>query len=255
MKTASIKVHRYNKDLKEAKYIKVYDFSLKKDETLLDVLDNIKHTKDSSLTYRSSCRSGVCGSCSMKVNNKEVLACKHKVKHNDEISALGNKEIIKDLVVDLENEAKILFQAKTFLQEYKEEKINKKDTKLIDIQSNCILCQSCYSSCPVYEVKKDFLGPFVLTRVLRYVNDKKETNKDNKLKEIQNNGIWDCTLCGNCTLVCPQGIDPKNDILNLRMKSIQEGYEDPTVQVYEDFNSSFDSGFDANFDSGFNPNF
>ncbi len=103
-------------------------------------------------------------------------------------------------------------------------------------------------SCPVYEVNKEFQGPLYLTRVLRYVNDKKELNINNKLDVIQTNGIWDCTLCGNCTIACPQFIDPKTDIMNLRMKSIQKGYPDPTIQS-NDFLNEFN-----NFDTGFNPN-
>ncbi len=65
-----------------------------------------------------------------------------------------------------------------------------------------------------------------------------------EIKAIQENGIWDCTLCGNCTVVCPQFIDPKTDILNLRTKSYQNGYTDPNLNM----NTGFDAGF------GFNPN-
>ncbi len=64
--------------------------------------------------------------------------------------------------------------------------------------------------------------------------------------------MWDCTLCGNCTLVCPQFIDPKTDIMNLRMKSVQNGYEDKSLQAFGGFDNSFDTGFDPS--GGFNPN-
>jgi len=66
--------------------------------------------------------------------------------------------------------------------------------KIIDIQSNCILCHSCFSSCPVYEVNPDFLGPFALTRAFRYINDKKESDVKEHIDSIQTNGVWDCTL-------------------------------------------------------------
>ena len=137
--------------------------------------------------------------------------------------------------------------AKANLDTKSDEVITSDDEKSIDIQSNCILCNSCFSSCPVYEVNQEFLGPFALTRDYRYINDKKELNIKNKIETIQANGIWDCTLCGNCNMVCPAHIDIKGDIMKLRNKSAQFGYNDPNFQ------NTF-SSFDTNLDFGFNPN-
>ncbi|ADG91808.1 succinate dehydrogenase and fumarate reductase iron-sulfur protein [Arcobacter nitrofigilis DSM 7299] len=232
------------------KYIEEYKIN-KENITALEALEYIKENIDSTLTYRSGCKSGICGSCSILINDKEVLACKCKLYENITVKPLKNSTIIKDLVVDLEQTGKLLTKSKAFIEEFQESAIKKEDEKLIDLQSNCILCQNCYSSCPVYGVNKDFLGPFALTRVLRYVNDKKEANKAQKLDAIQVNGIWDCTLCGNCTISCPQFIDSKTDIMNLRMKSIQNGYSDPTIQS-NDFLNEFNNYND--FDTGFNPN-
>ncbi len=246
MKT-SIKIHRFNIDLKEKFYTQDYKIEIKNRQNLLETLDQIKENTDASLTYRSGCRSGVCGSCSLIVNGVETLACKHKVKANDEISPLNNFSLIKDLVINLKNQKIVLKRSKAFLQEYKKDLILKKDEEKIDTLSKCILCQNCYSACPVYTVNSDFLGPFALSRVLRYVNDKKENNTSLKLESIQENGIWDCTLCGNCTMVCPQLIDSKNDILKLRIKAVQAGYKDPNVQDFSSFQNDFDSGFNPNF--------
>ena len=212
-------------------------------ETILNGLIKVKQTQDASLTFRCGCGSGVCGSCAIRVNGTEKLACKTTLQDNDLIEPLNYTSVIKDLVVDLSFEKDILSKPKAYLQEYKEEVITPEDEQLIDRQSNCILCQSCYSSCPVLEVNKDFLGPYALSRVLRYVNDKKEHQEKEKIDLIQTNGIWDCTLCGNCTMVCPQQIDPKMDIMNLRMKSMQWGYKDPNVT---DYNTGVDFGFNPN---------
>lgn len=238
-----ITIHRNNNDIE-------YDVG-KENTTILEALDYIKENIDSSLSYRSGCKSGICGSCSILLNDKEVLACKCKVRDEDNLKPLKYVKLIKDLVVDLEHLEELLKKGKTYIEEKSESIITKKDEKLIDLQSNCILCQSCYSSCPVFEVNKEFKGPYILTRVLRYINDKKEVNIKNKLDVIQSNGIWDCTLCGNCTIACPQFIDPKTDIMNLRMKSIQNGYSDPTIQS-NDFLNEFNNY--QNFDTGFNPN-
>ena len=228
--------------------------------TVLEALDHIKEDQDATLTYRSSCRSGVCGSCAVRVNGVEKLACKCTVKCNDIIEPIANSKVIKDLVVNLDHEEKFLKKSHTFIEKYRQSVVTKKDEALIDVQSNCILCQSCYSSCPVYSLNESFLGPYALTRVLRYLNDNKEQEQANKIELIQQNGIWDCTLCGNCTMVCPQFIDPKSDIMNLRAKSLQAGYSDPNMMSFDqnEFNSGFDptGGFNPSggFDDGFNPN-
>jgi len=216
-------------------------------DNLLSVLVLLKSTQNSSLAFRSGCKSGVCGSCAVVVNGVEKLACKTTIKDADNILPLKNSIIIKDLVVDISNQEKFLMDAKAFLYEKSNSEITIKDEKNIDIESNCILCSSCYSSCPVYEVNPDFIGPFALLRASRYVNDVKEKEVKSKINNIQKNGVWDCTLCGNCNMVCPSFIDIKNNIIKLRNKSAVLGYNDPNV-------ATFNSGFDTNIDFGFNPN-
>lgn len=228
-----------------------YDIS-STEQTVLNALEEIKETIDESLSYRCGCESGVCGSCAVKVNGVEKLACKSKIKENDLIEPLKYSKVIKDLVVDLDHEQKVISKAQAHLHQYNQTNISIEDEKLIDRQSNCILCQSCYSSCPVYEVNKNFLGPYALTRALRYVNDKKEQSSNLIVDAVQKDGIWDCTLCGNCTMVCPQFIDPKSDIMNLRMKAAQQGYTDPNMQNFGSINNEFNTGFDPS--GGFNPN-
>ena len=109
--------------------------------------------------------------------------------------------------------------------------ITKEDVKKIDIESNCILCSSCISACPVYSVNTDFIAPFALMRNFRYINDSKENKRDTKIESVQKNGIWDCTLCGNCNMVCPSHIDIKGDIEKLRNKSAQFGYNNPNMNL------------------------
>lgn len=239
-----IRIQRFNQE--NSSLNKIDEFNVKHEETILSSLNEIKHYQDHTLTYRCGCKTGVCGSCAIRVNGVEKLACKTHLNENDLIEPIKNTKVIRDLVVSLEHEHKVLKDSNDFLNKKSDEITTKDDEKLIDTQSNCILCQSCFSSCPVYEVNSDFLGPYALTRALRYVNDKKESNTIQTLEKIQNNGIWDCTLCGNCTIVCPQMIDPKTDIMNLRMKSVQNGFEDKSMQAY--------SGFDTGMDFGFNPN-
>ena len=218
--------------------------------TLLEVLNKIKQEKDNTLTYSSSCRSSVCGSCSMRVNEVEVLACAYKVQDGDKIEALKNMRVIRDLVVDMDKSYTFNAKAKAWLSELNTgASIIHEKQHINELQSDCILCGSCYSACPVYAVNEEFLGPFALTRVWKYVSDERENGVQEKIDTIQTNGVWDCTLCDGCTVVCPQGISSKADIEKLRVKSTMAGYSDPS------FAQSFGGGFGGDFGFDGSPQF
>ena len=240
-----INIKRFDKQNENDNKIQTFETSK---TNLLQSLIEIKITKDNSLTFRCGCKSGVCGSCAMRVNGIERLACKTNINENDLIEPMKNSEVIRDLVTDVSHETLLIKKTNSFIKEEKEiQDITNKDVLKIDTQSNCILCNSCFSSCPVYEVNKEFLGPYALTRALRYVNDKKVLDNSSIIASVQDKGIWDCTLCSACTLVCPQEIDPKADILQLQNISVQKGYDNPNF-------SNFDSGMDFGSDTGFDPN-
>jgi fumarate reductase iron-sulfur subunit len=204
-----------------------YEIEAKK-QTLLEALNEIKTTQDPSLAYSSGCRSGICGSCALRVNGREVLACSYHVQEGDLIEPLNNMPVIRDLVVDMDRAYSFNAKAKAFQSSIVTDLLlSHEDEKVNEVQSDCILCGSCYSACPVYAVNSEFLGPFSLTRVWRYVSDKREQSKKEKIDGIQINGVWDCTLCNACTLVCPQGISSKADIEKLRARSVMFGYTDP----------------------------
>jgi len=227
--------------IKRASGFVEYDVDLL-NATLLEALSSIKTTQDNSLAFSSGCRSSVCGSCSMRVNEKEVLACAYKVQEGDVVEPLKNVAVIRDLVVNMDKALETNKRARTWLQTYKKEvKLTDEDEKTNALQSDCILCGSCYSACPVYAVNEEFLGPFALTGVWKYMSDKREGSPEEKIDTIQTNGVWDCTLCNECTLVCPQSISSKADIEKLRMRSTMAGHTDPSFS--QNFGSGFDSGF------------
>ncbi|MEN8304025.1 MAG: 2Fe-2S iron-sulfur cluster-binding protein [Campylobacterota bacterium] len=215
------------------------EYEVKTEETtLLELLKEIKTTQDSTLTFSSGCRSSVCGSCSMRVNEREALACSYKVQDGDIVEPLRNVPVIRDLVVDMDSSYAFNAKAKAWQKTIREDiEVTQDDEKMNEIQSDCILCGSCYSACPVYAVNEEFLGPFALTRVWRYASDRREEDEKSKIDTIQTNGIWDCTLCNECSIVCPQNISSKSDIEKLRSKSAMAGYSDPN------FANSFGGGF------------
>lgn len=211
--------------------------------TLLEALNYIKTHTDSTLSYSSGCRSSVCGSCSVRVNEKEVLACGYKVQDGDRVEPLKNVEILRDLVVDMDKALAFNKKAKAWLHLQSSNTVGQEDEKINEVQSDCILCASCYSACPVYSVNEEFLGPFALTRAWKYVSDVREGDKKDSIDTIQTNGIWDCTLCNECTIVCPQNISSKTDIEKLRSRSAMDGHMDPSYSNgFNDFGGgvSFD---------------
>ena len=241
-----INIKRFNQELSPSLKLDAFNVN---NTNLLQALIEIKKEIDSTLTFRCGCKSGVCGSCAVRVNGVEKLACKTNLNENDLIEAIKNSNVIKDLVVDVSHETLLISKMDLSIDGNMESiQISQEDMKNIDLQSNCILCNSCYSSCPIYDVNKEFLGPYALTRALRYINDAKNSNNLTIIDSIQTNGIWDCTLCSACTLVCPQNIDPKADIVKLQNISVQKGYSNPYTQNF-DFNDNFSDDF-----GGFNPN-
>lgn len=221
--------------------------------TLLQALTDIKTTQDATLTFTAGCRASVCGTCAVRVNGKEQLACAYKVQDGDVIEPLQYHPVLRDLKVDKDQAKETLKKSTAWLQDFVDAPHTHADEKATETQTDCILCDSCYSACPVYAVNPDFLGPFALTRAYRYTTDKRENSAKSIIDNIQTNGVWDCTLCGECTLACPKGIDPKMDITMLRGESVSHGYTDPSFAQQSfgtpDFGGGGFGGFDPN--SGF----
>jgi len=226
----------------------VESFEVSTGITLLAALYEIKQNQDASLTFSAGCRASVCGTCAVRVNGREELSCAYKVKDGDLVEPLQYHPVLRDLKVDKHKAKETLVKTTAWLQNYQEASLNHKDEMQTEKQTDCILCDSCYSACPVFAVNPDFLGPFALTRAYRYSVDKQEGNAKAIIDNIQNNGVWDCTLCGECTAVCPKGIDPKMDITMLRSSSIQFGHSDPSFATQSFGTPDFGGGF------GFDPN-
>jgi len=215
------------------------EYPIKDGLTLLSLLHKLKSTLDPSLSFSGVCRSGVCGSCSVMVNGKATLACSYKPSDGDYIEPLAYHDVKRDLIVDKSKTKNTLITSKAWLHC---EPIATNAPK-VELQSSCILCDSCFAACPAMAVNENFLGPFALTRV--YKNTLQSEQNSQSIDAIQTNGVWDCTLCGECTAACPQGIDPKTDIMNLRSKSVQSGYNDPNFA-----NMSFGLDFSNTFNHG-----
>ncbi len=226
----------------------VESFEVSKGLTLLAALYEIKEKYDGSLTFSAGCRASVCGTCAVRVNGREVLACSYKLQGDEHIEPLQYHPVLRDLKVDKSHSLQTLNKSQTWLHRYTQTLLTPEDEHRSERQTDCILCDSCYSACPVYAVNPDFLGPFTLTRAYRYTIDKRESHAKSIVDAVQSNGVWDCTLCGECTAVCPKGIDPKMDITLLRGESVKFGHSDPGFATQNFGTPDFGGGF------GFDPN-
>lgn len=131
-----------------------------KETTLLNALTHIKATQDATLTFTAGCRASVCGTCSVRVNGREELACAYKVKDGDSVEPLQYHPVLRDLKVDKNKAKETLLKSTAWLQSFTEAALTHKDEKHTEKQTDCILCDSCYSACPVYVVNPDFLCLF-----------------------------------------------------------------------------------------------
>ncbi len=215
----------------------VFEVDFKENETILELLDRIRDYKDRSLAYRSFCRSSICGTCAVKVNDMSVLACKSSVEDflkNDEIviEPLSRVNVIRDLVVDhshIENSIKDL--KNWFVDEVNEEMENLQtpaEFKKIEKQIDCIMCMACYSECEALDYDKNFAGPFAFTKVFRFVEDSRDKeNFQVRIELSKEKLLYNCINCQKCVMVCPKGIASAMDI-----KMLQNRDTNPPIQDF-----------------------
>lgn len=199
-------------------------------DTLLSAFFYIREHYNPTFAFGANCRSRICGSCAVTVNDKPALACAVMVSDGMKVSPLKHVTCIQDLWVNDNALFSPLRQLKSSLQP-KTSIISEEESHRFRLQEECILCGSCSSICPVLETNPSFLAPFALTKLWRYRSDVRHASSQSELETIQMNGIWDCVLCGECALVCPKGINSKNDIIFLRTQSSACGYQDPQATM------------------------
>lgn len=206
-----------------------YDVDLKKcGPMVLDALIKIKNDMDPTLTFRRSCREGICGSCAMNIDGTNTLACISKIdtntSHTAKIYPLPHMYVIKDLVPDMTNFYNQYASIKPWLQRKKENfgekqyKQSVEDRKLLDGLYECILCACCSTSCPSYWWNSDkYLGPAALMQAYRWVIDSRDEATEQRLKNLTDPfSLFRCHTIMNCTRTCPKGLNPGRAIGELK---------------------------------------
>jgi succinate dehydrogenase/fumarate reductase iron-sulfur protein len=236
-KIVEFNVSRYNPENKKT-YVSTFKVPIRKGTTILDALLYIKDNLDETLTFRHSCRMGICGSCAVNINGKPMLACYTQVLHLEAdsltIEPLSNMPVIKDLVVDIDPFFDQYKKIKTVLIKPEEEL--KKPDQFIQMPTElkkfwdftlCIKCSICYSACPA-AIDQRFLGPASLTANYRFVADSRDQGCPGRLKPMADN-IWLCTQCNSCTLFCPKLVQCANALVEDHGLLVEAGNLPKTV--------------------------
>lgn len=221
-KPKEFKIYRWDPETPNKKpELKTYTVDMEKcGPMVLDVLIKIKNEQDSTLSFRRSCREGICGSCAMNINGLNTLACLCNVDSGSsamKIYPLPHMYVVKDLVPDLThffNQYKMIepwLQRKDNVQMGKEQYLqDPEDRKKLDGLYECILCACCTTSCPSYWWNGDkYLGPAVLMQAYRWIIDSRDTEQQKRLDRMRDwYSVYRCHTIMNCTATCPKGLNP-----------------------------------------------
>jgi len=224
------KVRRYNPEKDEKPYFQDFKLNVKPGMTVLDGLHEIKWNHDSSLAMRYSCRMGVCGSCAMLINGRPSLACNTQIlditKNILTVAPLPNFAIIRDLVADimplLEKHQNLLThimrEDKNEMQNPTGEYYQSPEELVKYLQfAYCIKCGACMGACPTLATDDQYMGPMPLAQGHRYNTDTRDGGFDTRKKILgDSHGAFRCHYAGECSNVCPKGVDPARAIQLLK---------------------------------------
>ena len=229
-----VSIYRYNPEVDEAPYMKDYQIDLPagKDLMVLDVLQLLKET-DPSISYRRSCREGVCGSDGMNMNGKNGLACITPVSmaaKNDKLilRPLPGLPVVRDLVVDMGQFYKQYEKIRPYLINDEpapaiERLQSQEEREKLDGLYECILCACCSTACPSFWWNPDkFVGPSGLLQAYRFLIDSRDTATQERLADLDDPfSVFRCHGIMNCVNVCPKGLNPTKAIGNIRTMLLQ----------------------------------
>ena len=239
-KTIELEIFRYRPDEAPEPTYEIYEVPYKQDWVVLDAINHIKDEIDGTLSFRWSCRMGVCGSCGMMVNNVPKLTCAtflHEYyPHRIRVEPLTGFPVERDLVPVMDDFMHKLKAVKPWLiRNPREEKTLDEGEYLqtpaelarFKQYSMCINCMLCYAACPVYALDTGFVGPAAIALGQRYNLDSRDQGRDERQEVISSHdGIWECTFVGECSAVCPKHVDPAAAIQRAKVASTIDWYKE-----------------------------
>jgi succinate dehydrogenase / fumarate reductase iron-sulfur subunit len=222
------RVYRWDPDSGQTPRMDTYEIDLDKcGPMVLDALIYIKNDIDATLTFRRSCREGICGSCAMNIDGTNTLACTkpiEEVKDEVRIYPLPHMAVCKDLVPDLTHfhaqyaSIKPWLQADTQPPRDRERLQSKEDRARLDGLYECILCACCSTGCPSYWWNSDrYLGPAILLQAYRWLADSRDEATGERLDELEDPfRLYRCHTIMNCARTCPKGLNPAQAIAEIK---------------------------------------
>ena len=232
-KVRTFKVYRYDPDSRENPRWDTYELDLATcGPMVLDALIAIKNNMDSTLTFRRSCREGVCGSCAMNISGRNTLACTKGMDELPEgtvtIAPLPHQPVLKDLVPDLSNFTAQYAAIEPWLQSKTpdpegERLQSPEERKGLDGLYECILCACCSTACPSYWWNSErFYGPAALLQAYRWINDSRDENTGERLDALEDPfKLYRCHTIMNCAQVCPKGLNPAKAIAEVKKAMVE----------------------------------
>ena len=224
----TFRIYRFDPEADENPRIDSYTIDMDRcGPMVLDALIKIKNEVDSTLTFRRSCREGICGSCAMNIDGVNDLACTKSIdgiRGDVRVYPLPHMPVIKDLVPDLSNfyaqyaSVKPWLQTRTPAPPDRERLQSKEDQEKIDRPSACILCACCSTACPSYWWNSDrYLGPAALLAAYRWIIDTRDEAKGERLDELEDPfRLYRCHTIMNCAEACPKDLNPARAIAEIK---------------------------------------
>ncbi len=235
--TIALEVARYSPERDAAPGFQSFEVPLRKDWVVLDALNYIKDNLDGSLSFRWSCRMGICGSCGMMVNGEPKLTCatflSSYARGPVRVEPLRYFPVVRDLVIEMTDFLVKLKNMKPWIIRKEEKPISEGEYLQTPQQldaykqySMCINCMICYAACPVYGLDPLFSGPAAIALAQRYNLDSRDQGSAERLEILsESEGIWGCTFVGECTKVCPKHVDPAGAIQQYKLTAAKEWFK------------------------------
>ncbi|MGH7986318.1 MAG: succinate dehydrogenase iron-sulfur subunit [Candidatus Binataceae bacterium] len=232
-----IEIARFSPESDQEPRFDTFEVPDRPDWMVLDALNYIKDEIDGSLTFRWSCRMGICGSCGMMINGREWLACERRVSDfasagRVQVGPLRHFPLVRDLVIDMtdfiEKLAKVnpwLVRRDGMLPPHEEFLQTPAELEVYRQYSMCINCVLCFSACPVYGLDPAFAGPATIALAQRWNMDSRDQGASVRSDVLsQHDGIWDCVVIGECSVVCPKQVDPSLAIQQYKLTATRDWF-------------------------------
>ncbi|MGE0823713.1 MAG: succinate dehydrogenase/fumarate reductase iron-sulfur subunit [Candidatus Binatia bacterium] len=229
--TIILEVFRYRPEQQEESTIQAYEVPYRKDWVVLDALNYLKDCIDGTLSFRWSCRMGVCGSCGMMVNGEPKLTCAAFLREYYpqviRVEPLAHFPVVRDLVVDITDFMEKLRSIQPWIIRDSEQPLTEGEYRQTPAElarykqfSMCINCMLCYAACPVYGQEPSYLGPAAIALARRYNLDSRDQGRLRREGVVAApEGVWLCTAIGECSVVCPKHVDPSGAIQQTKIAS------------------------------------